>query len=156
MSTDDFHFVSAYAPSCKLLRRQSLHTLPDWTQSSSQKRGILTVTLNCLQLGKGIFMQEQSWQVADPAVVGHLGQQMRAGNVKLSWVVSYSAGWRVTNNFIVWKWCSPFPQHSCPCTYLLAGDSAQAIAGQLYPAVWESECSAVTTFTECCYYLAFS
>lgn len=102
----------------------SLHALPEWTQSSSQKLDILTATLNLSPSqegqGKGAFIQEWSWQAADPAVVGHLGQQMTVGNVKLSWAVSYSAGWiSWSTDLIVWKWGSPFPQGSCPGRYLL-------------------------------------
>jgi len=64
--------------------------------------------------------QEQTWKEADPALVGILGQQMGAGNANLSSAVSCSAGWvSWTNNFIVWKWGSPFPQDMCPRLYLL-------------------------------------
>lgn len=64
-------------------------------------------------------MQEESWQVADPAVVGHLGQQKRSGNVRLSWVMSTLQGelHGVTTSLSESEVLPPFkiPVHMCIC-----------------------------------------
>lgn len=152
MSADHFHVILAYALSCRMLRAQSLHALPELFL----KAGHINCDIEIVPSWEKCY-SEQSCQIAHQAVVGHLGQK----RWELGTLVGSILLCRM--NFMEQQLNLMKVRFSCPSGFMSTckfvnskhyRDSALPVSWPVFSSHLR-KCSAVITFTECCYYLTW-